>query len=322
MNLHFGKCSRVVRMTYLSAALVLPLSAFAQTEVTESEIVSTDTAVVENEVSRDSLVNRVKELEERVTAQEEDATAARIWKRKKYIGFLTGSQTLKQENVGNLENPETTFKSKMAFGFQWDWFHIRFHRKPIAKMMMIGLDIALDLNYAQYKDLDVTDEGIDLADAYDDGSGYSEEGDEDLDLGLHQIDAGLAIGPSIQIAPLTSLGGGWRDVKVGLYYHLIPSYSGILIDDGNDINVNHSFVMFNSFGIGLTWKALSLGCEWRWGSHKYKNFNFDEEGYDEDDYYNDYANGDTPSIDDFFNTNVEKIKYKTSSTRFYIRLNF
>lgn len=295
---------RVVRMLCLSGALVLPLSLSAQTETTAI----TDTAAVaaDSDSTEDSLYNRVKQLESQVTTLQEDADAQRIWKRKKYIGFLTGSQTLKDVDAGN------EYKSKMAFGFQWDWVHINFHRKPIAKMMMIGMDIALDLNYAQYKDIELTDADI----------AAGEDDEELLDLGLHQIDAGLAIGPSFQIAPLTSLGGGWRDVKVGLYYHLIPSYSGILIDDG-DINVNHSFVLFNSFGIGLTWKALSLGCEWRWGSHKYKNFNYDEDEMDYEDYYDDYiSSGENPSIGNFFNTTTEKIKYKTTATRFYIRLNF
>lgn len=221
---------------------------------------------------------------------------ADIWKRKKYFSFMIGSQTLKNQDEGY------KYKSQTSLALQWDWFHIRFHKKPIAKMVMIGFDIAFDANYTKYKDI----ENLENDNSEDRGSILDDAGLGDLDM--MQIDAGLALGPIVEVAPFSYTDNAARHLKAFVYYHMAPSYSGVIIDE----EVYSAFNMFHGIGFGLTWKWVSLGYEYRFGSAKYDNFSIDEDevSYDESGV----------NVDDVIQK--DKVKLKTTMNRFFIRFNF
>lgn len=264
----------------LAAGFALSLSAQGQ-DTTKTALSATD-----------SLAQRVQQLEQQVSSIQEDQKMAEIWKRKKYIQLSIGSQSLKDEDAG------IKYKSKTAIGLQWDWWHVRFHKKPIAKMVMIGLDIALDVHYAKYKDTEAIEEEI----SDEDESDYSDILD---DIDMMQVDAGLAIGPIVEVAPFSYTNNAAKDLKAFAYYHLTPSYSGIILDG----DVNGAFNMFHGIGFGLTWKWLSLGYEYRFGTAKYDNFSLDD--VDEDDF---------SSVSDL--KSDEKPKFKTATNHFFLRINF
>lgn len=258
--------------------LMLPLTATAQTEQNDS-------------VASDSVSNRVKELETQVATMQEEKKNDAIWKRNKYVGFIYGGQTLTGKDDG------LKLKSDFAFALQKSFGTIKFHKKPIENMLMVGFDIALDINFAKYKEdalsEDKTTTGIKKVDNILD------------DINMMQLDAGLALGPSIQVAPLSMLDNAASHLKVYAYYHLTPSYSGIIIDD----EFKSAFNLFNGVGIGLTWKAISLGYEYRFGTAKYNSI------IDVEDTVNSVTGSESNDSD-------KKYKYKTTENRLVLRINY
>lgn len=257
--------------------LMLPLTATAQTEQNDS-------------VASDSVSNRVKELETQVATMQEEKKNDAIWKRNKYVGFIYGGQTLTGKDDG------LKLKSDFAFALQKSFGTIKFHKKPIENMLMVGFDIALDINFAKYKE--------------DAENPYSGIGVEEVDKYLKavdkmQLDGGLALGPSIQVAPLSMLDNAASHLKVYAYYHLTPSYSGIIIDG----KFKSAFNLFNGVGIGLTWKAISLGYEYRFGSAKYNSIVDVEE---------------TPQslTGNQSEESSDKKRYKTTENRLVLRINY
>jgi len=271
--------------------MCLPMSAVAQDAVSDS-------------LRSDSLMRRVEALEAQVNTINEDKKMEEIWKRKKFTSLMYGWQTLTDKDNGG------KYKSSFAFGLQPKSWYIKFHKKPIYNVLRIGLDLTLDINFAKYKE----NEEMELMGDEDMGHYYDEEEDEELlDIDMMQVDAGLAIGPSFQVAPFANTNGGARHLMFFAYYHLTPSYSGIIYDS----NVGSAFCLFNGVGFGVSYKAFSLGYEYRFGSAKYDVSNFDME---EDDYDYDYDYDDYEDVDDFIEK--EKIKFKTSTSRLFLRINF
>lgn len=128
------------------------------------------------------------------------------------------------------------------------------HKKPIARLLSIGLDVSFcDLTYSNY-----TMEGMDWGDGsedYDETYGSSESVD------MHKAEYAFLVGPSITITPGKSL-------TVAAYARYAPSFSCIYVD--NSFYGNYATV-FN-VGASLTWKKIGVGIEARMGSCKYKNF--------------------------------------------------
>lgn len=259
--------------------LMLPLTAAAQTETNDS-------------VATDSVANRVKELEAQVASIEKEKKTEEVWKRNKYVGFIYGGQTLTGKDDG------LKLKSDFAFALQKSFGTIKFHKKPIENMLMLGFDIALDINFAKYK--------VDEAEEYEDaGNGDLGAVAEWLAENKMQLDAGLALGPIVQVAPLASLDNEARHLKVYAYYHLTPSYSGIIIES----SVKSAFNLFNGVGIGLTYKAFSLGYEYRFGSAKYKSI------IDADEIESSITGSTSEETTD-------KVRYKTTENRLVLRINY
>lgn len=114
------------------------------------------------------------------------------WDRKKYINLGYIKQSLSPE-FGN------AFESKFGASFS-SGRNIYLHKKPIANILKFAIDFGSEVNYAQYKDLigdyDYSDNDFGYTDESDNNYdlGYEDE-EEDMDLGLHHIDVGLHIGP-------------------------------------------------------------------------------------------------------------------------------
>lgn len=257
--------------------LMLPLAASAQTETTDS-------------VATDSVANRVKEIEQQMTTLQQEKKTEEMWKRNKYVSFIYGGQTLTGKDDG------VKLKSDFAFGLQKSFGTIKFHKKPIENMLMLGFDIALDINFAKYKrdkDSEYKGTGIEEVDGFLD------------DVDKMQLDGGLALGPVVQIAPLASLDNAASHLKIYAYYHLTPSYSGIIIDG----EFKSAFNLFNGVGVGLTYKAISLGYEYRFGSAKYKSV------IDVEDVENSLTGTEAEEA-------TTKFRYKTTENRLVLRINY
>jgi hypothetical protein len=132
------------------------------------------------------------------------------------------------------------------------------HRRPIAGVMFVALNANwVDINYAQY--------GITYAD-------FEDLTDVEMsDAKMHQLDISvLGVGPSIHVMPVGRLG-------VHAYFRYQPGYGAYAprIDGEIDYVMGglvHGFVT----GGALSWGALALGAEARWGTGNYKMLTDDE----------------------------------------------
>lgn len=161
-------------------------------------------------------------------------------------------------------------------------------------MLKFGLDATwFDLSYAKYGDA----EGwvkLPSEPVYPD-EGYEEE---EIDLGVHQLELGMHVGPSITLNPVDHL-------KLSGYFHFIPSASVVIMNDEANVNYVSNFAV----GGAIAYKVISLGIESRWGKAKYNSFSIDEEGDDSD------WEGDV-DIDDVLKSSKNRLK--TKSIRFFI----
>lgn len=157
----------------------------------------------------------------------------RIWKRRKYLYIAYGNQKISSDFY--------EMKSDMAFALIYGRTYY-LHKKPIAGRLKFGLDVNMDINFAKYPDMEPTAETSNLPSDV-----------EPVDLGIMQLEAGLGIGPSITVNPVSHL-------KVALYFHVTPSYSMML---QNEEFYKHYATFFNA-GLTVSYKVISLGIENRW----------------------------------------------------------
>ena len=124
-------------------------------------------------------------------------------------------------------------------------------------MLKFGLDWSwVDLNYSKYT----------ISESEEPGSGsVGDIMDETIDIGNHQLEYGMQVGPSITINPV-------HELKISLYFRLTPSYSMMYLDD----SFNSNFALFYSFGGSVAWKVISVGVEGRWGQAKYNGFSLED----------------------------------------------
>lgn len=194
------------------------------------------------------------------------------WERKKYFSLGYSNQTLSPE-YGN------GFESKFGVSLV-NGRNIFLHKKPIAKMLKFAIDLGSDINYAQYKDLEGD---YDLPESE---PGYEDE--EDMDFGMHHIDIGLHVGPSISINPVDHL-------KLSVYFRFVPSYSMLILNS----ELYQSFTPLFTYGGEISYKVIGIGIEGRSGNAKYTDMLAQIEGAES-----------------------MKIKYHTSALRFYISFRF
>ena len=233
----------------------------------------------------DSLQQVVKILQEKVLTQEYDKRNEEVWKnRRKYFNIGYVDQTLTHEEVKGLE-----WKSDYGFSLSCGRTYY-LHKYPLFNMLKFGLDLSIpDITYVKYSSPVFFQEGQ-----------ISSEDEDIVDLGMHQIDLGIHIGPSVTLNPVDHL-------KVSTYFHFAPSASVVILDD----EVNTQYVSFFTFGGAIAYKAISLGVEGRWGSANYKSLSVsDEEDFDDKEY-------EEMSI-----FSSDKNRLKTKSVRFYISFRF
>lgn len=279
------------KIVNLIIALVLPLGIYAQ----------------ENAVNNDdsSKIDSLTQVANDLSAQLQEAKKAElndaIWKnRSKYFYISYMDQTLTEQEAEGMEW-KSDFGVSLGYG---KTFYL--HKKPLFNIIKFGLDFGIDLSYAKYSE---PDEIAELSE--DDGEetlSYPTEPqyeEEELDLGAHQIEGGLHIGPSITINPVHHL-------KVSGYFHFIPSYSGIIIND----EFNSSYVTNFAFGGAIAYKAISVGVESRWGKAKYDSYYVNEENLELDN----MEEGGDIEMDDM--VSEAKSRLKTKSLRVYIAFRF
>ena len=187
-----------------------------------------------------------------------------VWQRKKHfnIGYVTQSLS-----------PEYGASMKSEFGFSIARGRsIYLHKNPIAGLLKIALDIDYgDVNYAKYKN---------FKEKY---NYVVTEGSKVKDIGMHQIDVGIGVGPTIVVNPVNNL-------SISAFAHFVPTYSMLLNSD----DLSGNYVSFMKYGGEVSWKFIGLGIDYRSGRATYKS-----------------------SLPGEMSTGV-KMNYRTSSCRAYL----
>ncbi len=205
--------------------------------------------------------------------------------RSKYINFSFIDS--KMEFDDDESTPKLSSNYGAAFSVGKTYY---LHKKPILGILRFGIDATwLDLNYTNYS--------IKSEYEYDDDYGYYDDDERSSKEDCHQIEAGMQVGPSITITPIGKL-------NVHTYFRYAPSFSGLYLDD----NFYGNYASFFVCGAAISYGAIGLGVESRWGSCKYKDFS----DSDDDDYS--YGYSDEKTSTDF--------KRTYSGLRAYISIRF
>lgn len=186
------------------------------------------------------------------------------------------------------------------------------HKKPLANMIRFALNWSyLDLNIAQYSASysDRIDEDGDsgLGDVvenpyysasypvtpkYDStGDEYEDWDDSESKSSQYKMEVGMQIGPAIIVNPIDHL-------MIQAYFHYSPTFS-VLLDE--DLAYYGTYASFFNAGVSVSYKAIGLGVEGRWGTST-----FSQEVYSEAD-------------DDYV---FQDMKWKTKGMRVYLSFRF
>lgn len=297
------------------AALAMPLSASTmQTYTASSDSIDTtatspiaaDAADQNTTVEpADTLREKLAQMETRMASMEQEQEMQKTWKRRKYwkIGITS-------PNLERTDGEEMKWKTNGSFFIQKGRTSY-LHSKPIAGMIKFGIDYGfLDFTYSKLELKEVAysnESGTRASDGFDDIVSGDPDGDigiselTGIDLGMHKIDYGLHVGPSVSVNP-------WNKLIATAYFHVMPTASCVIQND----NFSYGFGCMMAAGVSVAYKAISLGVEGVWGKVKYTQTDFS--GDEDED--NDYDSSDEEDNASYFNT--EKFTLKQSGIRAYI----
>lgn len=228
----------------LSVVCLIALSAFGQ---------SNDQDLLRNinwkeDSTEITTVNDIIKMQQDVTNKNYMGTHFRkVWSRKSYwnLSYYRGATTLTQDlvkptGIGDI-------KSMWGISIQKGRSYA-LHKMPIANMVQFYLDWTYaDLNFNYFKEKEEYN-------IYD----YPPEFEASL---------GMALGPSVSIAPFTTTNlRGLHYMKLNVYYHIGYHLSLLGIREGEGVDsdiwgLGHGFT--HSFGGSLMWKGIGLGYEYR-----------------------------------------------------------
>lgn len=203
--------------------------------------------------------------------------------RKKYLNLSYSMPSLSVEN-----SPKV--KSDYGFAFTTGRSYY-LHRKPIVGLIRFGIDATwLDLSYGNYS----ADMGVNL-DPVTGGAISALYFDK-----IHQAEIGMQVGPSVTVTP-------FRNLAIHVYFRYAPTFAMLFntYDTGNDesyLDISGGYASFFVAGGSVSWGAIGLGAEARWGSGKYKVFR--------------------AGLDDEYGIESSKSRIKTSGWRVYLNFRF
>lgn len=276
------------KLLFFGLALGFFLTGNAQV-ITENAVVI-DAA---EDTTQVSTINDIILIQEKVSSRNiTDAHYTNVWSRKSYFnpGFVSSKLSSKQSvYLNNDDAKDLSFKSD--WGVQIELGHsYALHKKAIANMVQINLDYTfIDLMVNHFKEdksilaeFKSGEKWIDQPGTPASGSSYvkGKETYKYLPWGADKYTAtyGMALGPSITIAPFTPLNiRGLHFIKVNAYYHVGYNVGMLLMDhradndngtsnNNNDHKGGLSFDYLSwghglstSFGISLSWKSIGIG---------------------------------------------------------------
>lgn len=248
-------------------------------------------------------VNDIIKMQQEVTNKNYKESHYRdVWSRKGYLNLSYNTTTLTPDQsiptgIGNGVVPE--FKSNWGASLQMGKSYA-LHKTPIANILQFNIDYTyIDLNVNHF-----TQEG-DGKKLYD--SSAKNGGDyyyTPWNLEKYDLNYGMAVGPSLSIAPFTSLSAkGLHHIKLNAFFHIGYHVSLLYMKNDEEADANEQSTseditrydkmkdylkfdlghgLMTSFGFSVTWKFIGVGYELRSASLKYKSLStkdFGDESY-------------------------------------------
>ncbi len=314
---HHQRTGRIIKQTITNMKKLLLFGLALGWILTGKAQVITENAVIVDAAEDTTQVNTINDIvvmQEMVNSRNiTDAHFANVWSRKSYFnpGFVSSKLSSKSPVFLNNQNSsDLSFKSK--WGAQIELGHsYTLHRGAIANMVQINLDYTfIDLTVNHYEQDDKVFDKFDPSQKWQDqpgkpyqtSEGSYNNGDnyEYLPWGADKYDLtyGMSLGPSITIAPFTSLNiKGLHFLKLNVYYHVGYNVGLLLMDHkstthsnatGNNKDKKSKGLSFDylswghglstSFGLSLSWKSIGIGWETRTANLNYKPISTGEYG--------------------------------------------
>ena len=129
-----------------------------------------------------------------------------------------------------------------------------FHKKPIARLVTIGLDaVFFDVSYSNYSLIPATI-GVTVPGQADSYVPFSTE------TTMHRLEYSLQVGPSVILTP-------GQSITVAAYFRYAPTFSSVCLDGSWSANYATLFTT----GASATFGKLGVGIEARFGNCNYKH---------------------------------------------------
>lgn len=200
-------------------------------------------------------------------------------------------------------------KSKYSF-FLTKGTTYRFPKKALGGLVKIGIDaVWFDIQFSKFKapysGMNWSSDIIEDIDPDDSGSDESDF-DIDLNIGRMAFSAGMGVGPNVSVAPfaLTSI-KGLQPLRASIYFHYAPTAQIYAKSQDGDMELSAAFCHMMNFGGNISYRAIAIGVEGRWGKSKFKPLDFESMFGDEDE-----------------GLGTQKYTRKFANTRLYIQFSF
>ncbi len=230
-----------------------------------------------------------------------------VWSRKDYINISYNSSTLSPDDnipLGLREDkPVPSYSSDWGVSLQVG-NSSRLHKRPIANTLQFYFDFSyVDLNVNHYKTNGT--QGIydtSIPNIIDNKNFFNVP----WNMEKYEINYGMAVGPSVTVAPFNSLNNrNLHYIKFNMFYHIGYNASLIYMLKDKDFPIldanpatdpdqslwNRDLVkvrdnakllwghgLISSFGFSVSWKFIGLGYEHRVATVKYKPIDTDTYG--------------------------------------------
>lgn len=219
-----------------------------------------------------------------------------VWSRKSYVNISYNSTTLSPDEkiMTGVENGTVPdYSSNWGVSLKAGQSY-RLHKQPIGNILQFYLDYNyVDLNVNHYEQ-----EG-NGKNVYNSNAKNSDD-DHYIPWNLekYEFNYGMSLGPSISVAPFTSMGSkAAHYIKFNLYYHIgyhvsllnlvsdekADAYTSSSITKSEEevrkntkLNLGHGLI--SSIGFSVSWKFIGIGYEYRSAGLKYKSLDTDKYG--------------------------------------------
>ena len=260
----------------------------------------------QSNVNGNESVSDIIKMQQEVTKRNQSESHFRsVWSRKGYLNVSYNTTTLSPKddvptgvayNGGKAPEYKSNWGASIQLGRSY-----ALHKRPISNILQFNIDYTyIDLGVNHFK---AENDGHNI---YDSAAKLTVGNKNDCfytpwNLEKYDINYGMAVGPSVTVAPFTyTKYAGLHHLKFNVYFH-VGYHVGLLYmvsDEKADVNqegtanydetrhnkmkdylkmdLGHGFT--TSFGFSLTWKAIGVGYEHRSGSLKYKSLSTDDFG--------------------------------------------